>query len=89
MKPNKPVTYRSKTRVQRGPTTLRFGDNNTGANGVVQDLNEHVAYLDKQIENLLKEIHDHIDKNPDLKQQRDLLVTIPGIAELTAARLLG
>jgi transposase len=56
---------------------------------VVQDLNEHVAYLDKQIANLLKEIHDHIDKNPDLKQQRDLLVTIPGIAELTAARLLG
>ena len=56
---------------------------------VVQDLNEHVAYLDKQIENLLKEIHDHIDKNPDLKQQRDLLVTIPGIAELTAAKLLG
>ena len=33
-------------------------------------------------------IRDHIDQNPSLKQQRDLLNSIPGIGDLTATRLL-
>jgi transposase len=33
-------------------------------------------------------IKDHIDQNPSLKQQRDLLSSIPGIGELTAAKVL-
>jgi transposase len=52
--------------------------------------------IDRMIENLKKEIEivqrlikDHIDKHPDLKQQSDLLQTIPGIGEKTARLLLG
>jgi transposase len=33
-------------------------------------------------------IRDHIDQNPSLSQQRDLLISIPGIGEATAAKLL-
>jgi transposase len=33
-------------------------------------------------------IRDHIDQSPSLKQQRDLLSSIPGIGDLTAAKLL-
>jgi transposase len=33
-------------------------------------------------------IHEHINKHPELKRQRDLLVSIPGIAEQTAAAIL-
>ncbi len=56
---------------------------------VIEDIQEHVAYLDKKISKIKKAIQDHIDKYPDLKKQRDLLTTIPGIGVLTAAKLLG
>lgn len=34
-------------------------------------------------------IADHIDRHPDLRGKQELLVSIPGIGEATAARLLG
>jgi len=52
--------------------------------------------IDRMIDNLSKEIDavqrlikDHINKHPDLKQQSELLQTIPGIGEKTARLLLG
>lgn len=45
--------------------------------------------LKEEIENVRHLIKDHIDNNPDLKQQNDLLQTIPGIGEKTARLLLG
>lgn len=55
---------------------------------VVANLTEHIQYLDKQIRQLEKAIKDHIDRHPDLRQQCDLLTTIPGIAETTSANLI-
>ena len=55
---------------------------------VVKSLRKLVAYLDTEIERTEKKIQDHIDSHPDLKQQHDLLVSIPGIGKLTAAKLL-
>lgn len=52
-------------------------------------LEQHLAFLEEQIEALKKRIQKHIDGHPDLKKQRDLLASIPGIGELTAAKLLG
>ncbi len=49
---------------------------------------EMIAHLKEQIARTEKLIRDHIDKHPGLKQQRELLDSIPGIAETTAARLL-
>jgi transposase len=55
---------------------------------VAADLKEHIRYLEKQIRQLEKKIKDHIDGHPDLRQQCDLLETIPGIAATTSANLI-
>lgn len=47
-----------------------------------------LATLDAQIEEIKKRIRGHIDNHPDLRQQQDLLKSIPGIGEATAAQLL-
>lgn len=69
-------------------------ENNRLAAGVhskeVQNLlEEHLTFLETQMEDLRKRIQQHMDDHPDLKKQRDLLASIPGIGELTAAKLLG
>lgn len=48
-----------------------------------------ITDLDKEIDKVQRLIKDHIDSNPDLKQQSELLQTIPGIGEKTASLLLG
>src|SRR5690606_18327702 len=55
---------------------------------IAANLKEHIEYLDKQIRQLEKTIKDHIDRNPGLRQQCDLLMTIPGVAETTSANLI-
>jgi transposase len=47
-----------------------------------------VANLDAQIAHVHQLIRDHLDRHPDLRAQRDLLTTIPGIGEATAAVLI-
>ena len=44
---------------------------------------EVIATLDSQIALVEKEIRRHFDDHPDLKRKRDLLTSIPGIAEIT------
>ena len=61
----------------------------TEASAVVQvNLTHHISYLESQIEMVTQQIQDHIDQHPDLKQQQQLLNSIPGIAERTSSRLL-
>lgn len=55
---------------------------------VRSSVEEHIAYLDRQIEQTKAAIHQHINEHPDLRRQRELLDSIPGIAETTAATLL-
>lgn len=45
--------------------------------------------LDAEVDSIRQRIRDHIDSDPDLRQRRDLLETIPGIGEATSAVLLG
>jgi len=56
--------------------------------GVIKSLRKLVAYLDAEIARTEKQIDDHIDRHPDLKQQCQLLESIPGIGKRTAAKLL-
>lgn len=49
---------------------------------------EHIAYLDRQIEQTKAAIRQHINEHPGLRRQRELLDSIPGIGETTAATLL-
>ncbi len=44
--------------------------------------------LDTEIEHLAQLIHDHIQRHPHLREQHDLLKTIPGIGDKTATTIL-
>jgi transposase len=56
---------------------------------VVESLNLLLAFLDDQIKQTKKAIQEHINQHEELKRMQNLLVTIPGIGKLTAAKLLG
>jgi transposase len=55
---------------------------------VRESVEELLAHLNHQIKRTEKLIRDHINNHPRLKQQSELLDSIPGIAETTAAQLL-
>jgi transposase len=55
---------------------------------VQQQLQEHIAFLDTQIDQTKQLIHDHVDYHPHMKRDRDLLDSIVGIGWLTASKLL-
>jgi transposase len=70
---------------QQEKNRLRSGERD---DYVIANLTEHVQYLEASIKALKKQIQDFIDQNPGLKSQQDLLNSIPGIGDLTAAKLL-
>lgn len=56
---------------------------------VVDSLTSLCDFLDDQIKQTKKAIQDHINQQEELKRMQTLLVTIPGIGKLTAAKILG
>ena len=60
----------------------------TASTAVARHLRAQIAFLEQQIAQTQQLIRDHINTFPDLKRQRDLLKSIPGIGDLTACRLL-
>lgn len=59
-----------------------------GVEQVRDSLTEHIAFLDDEIKRTTALIRNHIDQHPTLREQRELLVSIPGIGQTTAAKLL-
>jgi transposase len=55
---------------------------------VRESVEEHLAYLSEQIKKTEALIRSHIDSHPGLRRQRELLDSIPGVGEATAAALL-
>jgi transposase len=55
---------------------------------VVDQLSAQATLLGQHIQQLKQAIQDHIDQHPHLKQQRDLIDSIPGLGPLTAAKLI-
>jgi transposase len=56
---------------------------------VARILEDHIAYLDAQIQQLEQLIKTHIAQDDDLHRKKQLLRSIPGIGEKTAHTLLG
>jgi transposase len=56
--------------------------------GVITSLENHIRFLDEEIARLQRQINDHVSKHPDLKEQVDLVDSIPGIGPDTAAQLV-
>jgi transposase len=72
---------------------MRVAEENRLSSGIVVDmvrrsLEEHLTYLKQEIKRTEELIRNHINNHPGLKQQSQLLDSIPGIAETTAALLL-
>jgi transposase len=72
---------------------MRVAEENRLSSGITVDLvrqsvEEHLSYLNQEIKRTEELIHNHIKNHPTLKQQSELLDSIPGIAEATAALLL-
>jgi transposase len=55
---------------------------------LVAAITAHIDFLKQQVAATQQLIHDHFDRYPDLKAQRDLLISIPGIAAATATVIL-
>jgi transposase len=55
---------------------------------IESSIKEHIGYLDQEIENLKRQIAEHINSDPNLRTKRDLLRSIPGIGEATIAVVL-
>jgi transposase len=72
---------------------MRVAEENRLSSGITVEvvrhsLQEHLAYLNEQIKRTEELIRTHINNHPRLKRQSELLDSIPGIAETTAALLL-
>lgn len=72
---------------------MRVAEENHLSSGISVDLvkislESHIAYLLEEIKQTEVMIREHISNHPDLKQQSELLASIPGIGQTTAARLL-
>lgn len=71
--------------------TMRIQESNrldVSRAAVRDNIQDHLDWLDNEIKGLIQAIKNHIDTHPNLKQQRDLLDTIPGLGERTIATLL-
>ncbi|NJM66094.1 MAG: IS110 family transposase [Acaryochloris sp. RU_4_1] len=55
---------------------------------VQSSIEEHIQFLETAITKTKELIQEHMNQHPGLKSQRDLLTSIPGIGEQTAASIL-
>lgn len=58
-------------------------------NDVKSSIKRIIKTLEKEIQDLEKQVKEHIDQDPNLKNQNDLLQSIPGIGKKTSSMLLG
>ena len=60
----------------------------TAHESVIPFIKEHIDYLEKEIEEVWRQIADMIDRDPNLKRKKDLLASIPAIGKVTIASIL-
>lgn len=79
-------------RMQALKDHLTQEQNRLGEPGVPAEVQVSIkkctAFLQDEISALLKQVDTHIKSHPTLKEDRDLLSSIPGVGELTAAWLM-
>jgi len=71
--------------------TMRTQESNrleVARDAVKDGIAKHIAWLDEQIDALIKTIRDHIDGDKSMKSKRAMLESIPGVGERTIAILL-
>lgn len=61
----------------------------TSTEEVRQSIEEVIAHLERQIKQIEKQIGRDVDDDPTLREQRNLLASIPGVGDKTIAMFLG
>lgn len=69
---------RERNRLQAGLSTPHL----------MQTIAQHITFLDEQIAQLEAQIQEHIDQDPELKADKELLKSIPGIGDIVAATFM-
>lgn len=67
--------------LQRERNRQEAADFATTPGEVKASITQSIGFLEAQLKRLEKMINDHIDGDPDLRNKRDLLETIPGVGE--------
>lgn len=60
----------------------------SGETSIIPNIESHLIWLNEQIAQLQKNINDHIDGHLELKQDAKLIASIPGLGEVTVAKVL-
>lgn len=55
---------------------------------VLDAIDAHIEFINAQISSLEKHINDLMDQDPDLRHKKELLTSIPGIGDTTAAHFI-
>jgi transposase len=92
-KPPTPIQQKLRALFNRlqdldGMEQMETNRRSTADPSVIASIDEMLDALAAQIAQVKKEINDHIDSDPTLKEDRRLLETIPGIGEKLSATLL-
>lgn len=74
--------------LQREQNRMEKAQNSQGSEVVIESIQYMVEQLEKECARVEKQIDDHIDKNPSLKQDRDRLSTIPGVGKVVSREML-
>lgn len=82
------LSHRLHTLKEDRTAELNRRQSGVRSEAVLQDIADHIAFLEAQIEAIEQRIADLINRHPDLRRQRELLTSIPGIGDITAAHFL-
>lgn len=74
--------------IQREENRKEQADISKSSKLVVESLEKVIGLLIDEKERLIKELDDHIDKHPNLKADRSLLETIPGVGPVVSRLML-
>ena len=89
--PRKNRVLRDYARRLEALGTMRQQESNRLENAselITKQLNTHIEFLDKEIDAVKQLIRKHIDNDPDLKKNKALLESIPGVGEATISVIL-
>ena len=64
------------------------GEEFVGQEVSIKSIREHLSWLSARIAELEREIDDHIDSNPTLKRDAELMTSVPGVGTTTVAKVL-
>jgi len=76
------------TDINREQNRLEKSQVGKAPSEVITSLDNSIAFLNEQKDRLQKEIDDHLNKHPHLREKKDLLRSIPGIGDKLALKFL-